>query len=104
VNGGGHEHDGQPGDDEVIITVPADQQAGVWANWAAINESDNAFVQSSPKPVVREKKGSGSGNALVSVIRAFGQTAVPLGRAFRGEPSSVPVMTQITVARLPPAW
>ena len=33
-------------DDEVIITVPADMQAGVWANWAAINESDNAFDQS----------------------------------------------------------
>jgi hypothetical protein len=40
--------DSAPGDhipdDEVIITVPADMQAGVWANWAAINESDNAFL------------------------------------------------------------
>ena len=31
-------------DDEVIITVPADMQAGVWANWAAINESDHEFT------------------------------------------------------------
>ena len=31
---------------EVIITVPADMQAGVWANWAAISESDNAFRES----------------------------------------------------------
>ena len=39
--------DGEPvPDDEVIITVPADMQAGVWANWAAINESDNAFRES----------------------------------------------------------
>ena len=29
-------------DDEVIINVPADMQAGVWANWAAINEIDHA--------------------------------------------------------------
>jgi hypothetical protein len=35
-------------DDEVIITVPADMQAGVWANWGAINESDNAFRESLP--------------------------------------------------------
>jgi hypothetical protein len=33
---------------DVVITVPADQQAGVWANWAAINASDNAFVESRP--------------------------------------------------------
>ena len=39
--------DGEPvPDDEVIITVPADMQAGVWANWAAINESDNALRES----------------------------------------------------------
>ena len=31
-------------DEEVIITVPADMQAGVWANWAAINESDRGFT------------------------------------------------------------
>ena len=31
-------------DDEVIITVPADMQAGVWANWGAINESDHEFT------------------------------------------------------------
>ena len=30
-------------EDEVVITVPADQQAGVWANWAAVNESDHTF-------------------------------------------------------------
>ena len=35
-------------DDDVVITVPADQQAGVWSNWAAINESDNAFSESRP--------------------------------------------------------
>jgi hypothetical protein len=33
-------------DDEIIITVPADMQAGVWANWGAINESDHAFLES----------------------------------------------------------
>jgi hypothetical protein len=26
--------------------VPADMQAGVWANWGAINESDHAFLES----------------------------------------------------------
>ena len=31
-------------DDEVIITVPADMQAGVWANWGVINESDHEFT------------------------------------------------------------
>ena len=31
-------------DDDVVITVPADQQAGVWSNWAAINESDHEFT------------------------------------------------------------
>jgi hypothetical protein len=31
-------------DDEVIITVPADQQAGVWANWARVNEGDHEFT------------------------------------------------------------
>jgi hypothetical protein len=36
------EEDGD--DDKVIITVPADMQAGVWANWARINEGDNAFA------------------------------------------------------------
>ena len=35
--------DEHPPEAEVIITVPADMQAGVWANWAAINESDHAF-------------------------------------------------------------
>ena len=35
-------------DDDVVITVPADQQAGVWSNWAAINESDNTFRESRP--------------------------------------------------------
>ena len=33
-------------DDEVIITVPADMQAGVRANWAVVQESDHAFVES----------------------------------------------------------
>ena len=28
----------------MMITVPADQQAGVWSNWAAINESDHEFT------------------------------------------------------------
>ena len=37
-------------DDDVVITVPADQQAGVWSNWAAINESDNAFSESCTNP------------------------------------------------------
>ena len=31
-------------DDEVIITVPADMQAGVWANWGAISESDHSLT------------------------------------------------------------
>ncbi|MEL7210507.1 MAG: DUF3467 domain-containing protein [Actinomycetota bacterium] len=31
-------------DDEVIITVPADMHAGVWANWAVINDSDHEFT------------------------------------------------------------
>ena len=48
---GGHmsadEGDGDD-DDEVIITVPVDQQAGVWANWAAVNESDHAFGEPPP--------------------------------------------------------
>jgi hypothetical protein len=35
---------GEPHPDEVIITVPADMQAGVWANWGAINESDHEFT------------------------------------------------------------
>ena len=44
-----NDDDGTEGhDDEVIITVPADMQAGVWANSAAINESDHAFVRSPP--------------------------------------------------------
>lgn len=33
-----------PPDEEVIINVPADMQAGVWANWAVINESDHEFT------------------------------------------------------------
>ena len=37
-----NEEDGD--DDEVIITVPADMQAGVWANWGVINESDHEFT------------------------------------------------------------
>ncbi len=28
-------------DDEVVITVPSAHQAGVWANWAAVNDSDH---------------------------------------------------------------
>ena len=31
-------------DDEVIITVPAEMQAGVWANWARVNEGDHEFT------------------------------------------------------------
>ena len=31
-------------EDEVFITVPADMQAGVWANWARVNESDHEFT------------------------------------------------------------
>jgi hypothetical protein len=38
--------EGNRDDDEVIITVPADMHAGVWANWAVINESDHAFRES----------------------------------------------------------
>jgi hypothetical protein len=33
-------------DDEVIITVPVEMQAGVWANWARVNEGDHAFRES----------------------------------------------------------
>ena len=33
-------------EDEVIITVTADMQAGGWANWGVINESDHAFLES----------------------------------------------------------
>jgi hypothetical protein len=40
--------DDRSAEDEVIITVPADIQAGVWANWGAINESGNAFRESRP--------------------------------------------------------
>ena len=33
------------GDDEPIgITVPSGMQAGVWANWATLNESDHEFT------------------------------------------------------------
>jgi hypothetical protein len=35
-------------DAEVIITVPADMQAGVWANWGATDESDHEFRESPP--------------------------------------------------------
>ena len=40
--------DSVPEYNEVIITVPADMQAGVWANWARINEGDNASDESPP--------------------------------------------------------
>ena len=30
--------------DELIITVPAAHQAGVWANWASVSESDHEFT------------------------------------------------------------
>jgi hypothetical protein len=29
---------------EVIINVPADMQAGVWANWGVVQESDHEFT------------------------------------------------------------
>jgi hypothetical protein len=31
-------------EDEVIITVPVEMQAGVWANWAVVNESEHEFT------------------------------------------------------------
>ena len=46
-----HHTEGNGDDDEVIITVPADMQAGVWANWAAINESDHEFRESLLSPI-----------------------------------------------------
>ena len=30
--------------DELIITVPAGHQAGVWANWASVSEGDHEFT------------------------------------------------------------
>ena len=38
--------EGTGDDDEVIIHVPAEMQAGVWANWAVVSESDHAFRES----------------------------------------------------------
>ena len=35
-------------DEEVIIHVPVEMQAGVWANWARISESDHSFGESPP--------------------------------------------------------
>jgi hypothetical protein len=37
-----------PDDEEVIITVPVEMQAGVWANWARVNEGDHAFGEPPP--------------------------------------------------------
>jgi hypothetical protein len=37
--------EGNGDDDEVIITVPVEMQAGVWANWARVNEGDHAFPE-----------------------------------------------------------
>ena len=36
--------EGNEDDDEVIITVPVEMQAGVWANWARVNEGDHEFT------------------------------------------------------------
>jgi hypothetical protein len=36
--------DGPDPDDEIIINVPPEHQAGVWANWAALSESDHEFT------------------------------------------------------------
>ena len=35
-------------DEEVVFHVPVEMQAGVWANWARISESDHAFGESAP--------------------------------------------------------
>jgi Protein of unknown function (DUF3467) len=32
--------EGQP-DDEIMVVVPPAHQAGVWANWAAVDDSDH---------------------------------------------------------------
>jgi hypothetical protein len=36
--------EGTGDDDDVIITVPVEMQAGVWANWARVNEGDHEFT------------------------------------------------------------
>ena len=41
-----HTEDSGDPEDEVIITVPVEMQAGVWANWARVNEGDHAFPES----------------------------------------------------------
>jgi hypothetical protein len=34
-----------PGDEpELVVTVPPAHQAGVWANWAAVTDSDHEFT------------------------------------------------------------